>query len=373
MKIPRFRKQYHTLNSIEVSEETLRENYAFFSKISGLEIAPVVKSNAYGHGIRLVAKIFDDIGAPFLCVDSLYEAYELLKIQVKTPILIMGYTHPDNFNVKKLPFIYAVYDLETVKALNAHQPGAKIHIFVDTGLNREGVKISELPEFIKEVKSFSNIIIDGLMSHFAAPEDYNHPLTKKQLDNFQLAQKIFKKEHITPKWIHMSNSSALFYTKYYKGKIGNMARAGNDLYGAVSEIKAKNVRPAMKVKTTLAQIKRISKGETIGYDFTFTAKRNMTIGILPYGYYDGMDRGLSNKGFVLIDSTPCPIVGRISMNITTVDISNVTHPYVGQDVIVYSDKASNPNSIFNAAALAGKIERDILVHLASTTRRTVVK
>src|SRR5882672_7179144 len=105
-----FRKKYSPSNKIEISESALLSNYKYLSDLSALKIAPVLKSNAYGHGLPLVAKILDNVGAPFFCVDSLYEAYELLKISIKTPILIMGYTHPDNLKVKKLPFSFAVYD-----------------------------------------------------------------------------------------------------------------------------------------------------------------------------------------------------------------------------------------------------------------------
>ncbi|HBQ50661.1 TPA: hypothetical protein DD690_01620, partial [Candidatus Daviesbacteria bacterium] len=128
---------YKTLNRIEISRKNLLENYRFLSAINRkIKIAPVLKSNGYGHGIIEVAQILDKVGAPFFCVDSLYEAYELYKAKIKTPVLIMGYTNPENLKIKKLLFSFAVFDLQTVEILNKYQPGCAVHIFVDTGMSR---------------------------------------------------------------------------------------------------------------------------------------------------------------------------------------------------------------------------------------------
>src|SRR5579863_9685663 len=124
-----FKKTYFPLNKIEISRTALLQNYQYLSDLSNLKIAPCLKSNAYGHGLPLVAKILDNVGAPFLCVDSLYEAYELFNLKVKTPILIMGYTFLNNLKVKKLPFSFAVYDRETLEILSKYQPHIGIHLF----------------------------------------------------------------------------------------------------------------------------------------------------------------------------------------------------------------------------------------------------
>lgn len=367
-----FGKKYHQLNSIEISQAALLHNYSYLIS-KGIAVAPVLKSNAYGHGLTLVAKILDGVNAPFFCVDSLYEAYELLKIGIKTSILIMGYTHPDNLKVKKLPFSFAVYDKETVSVLNKYQSHAGIHIFVDTGMNREGIKLAELPEFLDYINTFNDIKIEGLMSHFAASDQYNNPLTKEQVKNFQVAQKMLQQAKIYPKWLHIGNSSAVLHQNKYRKKLGNLVRPGIDLFGIDPEGKDSKLKPALCVLTTLCQVKSLRKGEKIGYDFTFTAKKDMTIGILPYGYYDGMDRRLSNKGVVLINKIMCPIVGRISMNITTIDVSKVSNPHVGQNVVIYSNKISDNNCVYKSAIYAGTIPYDLLIHLASSTKRIVVK
>lgn len=362
---------YTPLNRITVSRKAILQNYHFLSSINKkIKIAPVLKSNAYGHGIVQIGKLLDSFHPPFLCVDSLHEGYELLKSKIKTPILIMGYVNPRNLQIKKLPFSYTVYDMNLVKVIDQHQPKAGIHIFVDTGMHREGVKIEDLASFIKQVQSFPNVRIEGLMSHFAAPGDIQNKLTQKQLQTFKDAQYIIKKLRVHPKWIHIAASSGLLNFKNYQN-IGNMARTGKAIYGITSEDKLKS-RPALQLTTTLAQIKILKKGEGIGYDFTFTAQKDMVIGILPIGYSDGVDRRLSNKGIVLIDNIYCPIIGRVSMNITTVDLSKVRNPYVNQEVTIFSSNPLDKNSIINAAKTCNTLPHDLVVHLSESIKRDFV-
>lgn len=365
------KKTYHPLNTVEVSSDALLSNYSYLSSLdTKIVVAPVVKSNGYGHGIVNVAKILDRVGAPFICVDSIYEGYELLKNHIKTPILIMGYINPENLKIKKLPFSYAVYNREQVLGIRNYQPHAGIHIFVDTGMHREGVSLNDLPHFLKYVNELG-LQVEGLMSHFAAADKPEHELTKQQVKNFEQAQEIIKNAGVFPKWIHIAASSGLLNHAKYAGKLGNMARAGLVLYGIDPMNKDTQLQPTLSFLSTLVQIQKLKKGEKVGYDFTYTAPKDMTIGILPIGYYDGVDRRLSNKGSVLIDGVVCPIIGRVSMNITTVDISAVKKPQVGDRVVVYSPDPSDNNSIGNVAALCETIPYEILATLASSTKRII--
>lgn len=372
-----FRKPYHTLNKIEISKDNLIQNYKYLSSLSKkVRVAPVIKSNGYGHGIIEVAKILDSLDTfhvssrPFFCVDSLYEAYELLKADIRTPILIMGYTDSENLKVKKIPFSYAVFDLETAEILNDHQPGCGIHIFVDTGMNREGIQIEDLPNFLKNLRGFKNLKIEGLMSHLASADNSKDPLNKIQITNFKKALQICKKNQINLKWIHLSNSDGLLnYVPTWNVGIQNMARVGLALCGISHD---HNLKPVLTLKSKIIQIKKLKKGMRVGYSGTFTAKKEMLLGVLPLGYYDGLDRRLSNKGSVLVNGTICPIIGRVSMNITTVDLSKLDNPYIGQEVIVYSDNPKDPNSIENAAKLCKTIPYVILVHLAASIKRVII-
>lgn len=362
-------RRYQPLNKITASKEAVVSNYQFLKGINKkISIAPVLKSNAYGHGIAEVARIVDKLEAPFLCVDSIYEAYQLLKLKVKTPILIMGYIDPQNLRVKKLPFSYCLYDLELAKAIDRYQPKpTAVHLFVDTGMNREGIKVSELADFIQELKQLPNVRIDGLMTHLASADNPQSQITKLQLQNFEKAKQICKQAKLKIKWFHLGGSMALLKNPDVKC---NMVRVGKALYGAGDF--PTEIKPALKLTSTLIQIKEIKKGQPIGYSETFKASKNMQIGILPIGYNDGVDRRLSNQGVVTINGTKCPIVGLISMNLTTIDVSSVENLTVGQEVTIYSDNQSDPNSVQGAAKLCQTIPLELLIHLNSTTRRSLV-
>jgi len=202
-----FRKDYyHALNRIEISASSLLHNYQYLTEKTGQKIFPVLKSNAYGHECVKAAQILDQVKAPFFCVDSIYEAYQLLKARITTPILIMGYIHPDNLSLKKLPFAYAVYDSEMLKAISKYQPHAGIHLFVDTGMHREGVPLNNLALFVRNCKNL-NLKIEGLMSHLAMADKPKDKDTKIQVENFKKVQEILAQEKIFPKWLHLGASS----------------------------------------------------------------------------------------------------------------------------------------------------------------------
>lgn len=371
-----FKKEYLALNKVEIQRSALLSNYHYLASLSSkLFVAPVLKSNAYGHGIVEVAKILDSEEAPFFCLDSLYEAYELFKAHTKTPILIMGYTQPENFKVKQLPFSFAVYDMEMAQVLNSYQWDAKIHIKVDSGMHRLGVPISELAGFLSTIKKLPNLKIEGLMSHLASSAT-GDPLYQTQVKNFQLAFKIMHQEGFNPKWIHLSASTGFLNPQTRKELAGfcNLVRSGLALYGISPYKTDPHLQPALKLTTKIAQIKKLSVGNQIGYDGTYTVKKDLTLAVLPIGYYDGVDRRLSNTGVVLVDGVECPIIGRVSMNITTVDVSKVPENkrQVSQEVVVFSNNPKDRNSIQNSAQSCQTIPYDLLVHLASTTKRVVV-
>ena len=361
------RKSYASLNKIEISRPVLVRNYQALSRIASLRIAPVLKSNAYGHGIREVGAMLDVYRPPFFCVDSLYEGYELLKEKVKTPILIMGYVNPDNLRVKKLPFSYAVYDIETLRAIVRYQPHAGIHLFVDTGMNREGIPVALFENFLRDMPRAR---IEGLMSHLAYGGDPDHPFTRRQIDNFSVAKETLNAWGIEPEWTHIAASSAILISEKYKNKLGNLGRAGLALYG-ISEKKG-SVFPVLRFSTTLVQVKSVKKGDRVGYDFSFVAERDMKIGVLPAGYNDGVDLRLFGKGGVSIRRRQCPYVGRISMNLSVVDVSAIPDAHPGDEVVIFSHHEEDENSILSSARICETIPYELLVHLHPSTRRIPV-
>ncbi len=371
-----FGKKYQPLNTIKISSKKLLDNYQYLTSLnSNIRVAPVLKSNAYGHGITLIGKALDNVGTPFFCVDSIYEAYELLKAGVKTKILIMGYIDPENLRVKKLPFSYAVYSEEQLKIINEYQRGAGVHIKFDSGMHRLGVQLNDLPSFLASLKLCKFVTIEGFMSHFAESENPDSELTKFQLENIKKALKLLKEEYMQPKWVHVANSAGLLHESELNiDNLSNIARTGLDLYG-IDPRPDKNdpeLQPVLQLSSKLVQIKRLKKGDRVGYNGTFTAAKEMSMAVLPMGYYDGIDRRLSNKGTVIIDGVSCPIIGRVSMNITAIDVSNVNRPFIGQEVIIFSNDQNDPNTIKKSADLCNTIPYDLLVHLAASTKRIII-
>ncbi len=362
------RHTYQPLNRIIISKNRLNQNLAYLRSLQpNVHIAPVLKSNAYGHGLIQMAKILDDKDCPFLCVDNLYEAYELYKNHIKTPILVMGYVDPENLKVKRLPFSYAAYDEQLLQVLNQYQPAARIHIKVDTGMHRLGVPIDELSTFLDNLQHYPNLHIEGLMSHFADADNPGSNFNQRQIDNFKKVLQIAHDHNLHPQWIHMQNSAGLMNLDVPEV---NMARTGLAFYGINPNGDLEGqLQPIAKVTTKIVQIKKLQKGDFIGYGGTFVAKDALTIGVIPMGYYEGLDRRLSNSGIVKVSSTDCPIIGNVSMNMTTIDISKVQDPQIGQEVVVFSDNPMDLNSFADAAKTCNTIPYDLLVHLASSIKR----
>ncbi len=360
-------------NEILLSLSSLKHNYTYLSSLNPkIAIVPVLKSNAYGHGLLEIATMLDDSNTPFFCVNSFSEAYLLWKNGIKTKIHIMGYVDPENLREEPLPFSYTTYNYKQLEALNKHQPGGTIHIFVDTGMHREGFRIDKLPALIKSMKHFPRLKIDGLMSHFASGDRPESRQTQLQLKNFYTAKEILWSFGIKPTWEHIA-ASAGFLNFVKSGSIGNLARVGKAIYGIDPRGPNKKLKPILKLTTEIVQVKSLNIGDRVGYDGTYKAPKPIVIGVLPIGYYDGVDRRLSNSGIMLVNGRVCPIVGRISMNITTIDISGVTNPRVGQEVTVISNKSSDANSIEAIAKQTDTIPYDIAVRLAPTIRRSITR
>ncbi len=366
-----WKRQYQPLNIVEINRSRLIGNYRHLSNINKkIKIAPVLKSNAYGHGIIEVGSILDRLSPVFFCVDSIYEAYQLYKAKIKTPILITGYVDPDNLRVKKLPFSYAIFDLEQLRGVLKNQPQAKVHLFIDTGMHREGIRADEFEQFISKLNDREKKSIEGIMSHLAFAEEPKIIDTKKQISQFKSALKVLKNYSIIPKWIHFGNSSGLLNNKKLGLSFTNVSRSGLALYG-ISSVNSKGLKPVLQLKTHVVQVKKIRKGEKVGYDFTYEAKKDGMVAVLPIGYNDGIDRKLSDNGNVLIKNKACPIIGRVSMNLSVVDVSLAGDIKVGDEVTVFSNKEID-NNVVNTAKKIGVIPYQILVHLERSTKRKII-
>lgn len=374
-------KLYH-LNSIEISEGKLDENITSLMAFNpSIAIAPVLKANAYGHGIELIGTYLDKKKFPFYCVNSIVEANQLRMAGVKTDILIMGYVGKDALNEKEWDYIFGVFDLEQAKMISSLQKNPRVHINIETGLHREGLDIFNLQTLLSDIKLLSNLNVEGVMSHLSCSNDPECETTIKQLAAFKQAKELALNAGFTPHWYHFGGSLALLNKL---SESCNVIRCGKALFGIAlnssyqadtskTSSRIEGFSPILEFKTHIAQIKKIKKGDHVSYADAFIADKDMTIGILPVGYSDGVERRLTNKGYMKVDSTLCKMLGVVAMNVTIIDLSDVKDPHVGHEVIIYSSHSDDQNSLDHVAQTCGTLPQDLLSHLSPSIPREFVR
>lgn len=369
----RFKNNFFTstpLVTVSISASAILHNLRTYQKeYPGIACAPVLKSNAYGHGLVLIAKILDTEGLPFLVVDSLYEARILRNNGITTPILIIGFVQPENILCNRLSKIsYTITSLEQLQALviSARRP-LNVHIKIDTGMHRQGLLPEQISECISTIKNNSFIQLEGICSHFADAENKDVSFTDLQRKTWNEVVSVFKKTFPRIPYIHISGTAgAAHLTTAHE----NMIRLGIGLYGInPSPFIALPLTPALEMKTVLSSVKPVKKGGHVGYNATYTAEKDMCVATVPVGYFEGVDRRLSNRGSFKIGNTFCPIVGRVSMNITSIDVSEVPHVKMGDSVTIMSAQAGDENSVIHSAKKAGVIPWEILVHIPQHLKR----
>lgn len=363
MRIP-FTGKYRTLNIVKVSSDALRHNLrAYRELLPGRAICPVLKANAYGHGLVDVARALDVEKPEFFVVDSLHEAYLLKKAGIKARVLILGYTFSENLTRKKLPFHFAVSDLESAEVLA--KQGAKLHLKVDTGMNRMGFSMEDLEQVLARLRELKADVV-GVLSHLADadnPEDDSY--TEEQLERFEKAVDQVKAAGFEPQWIHCGQSAGAI--KQGREWI-NMVRAGLALYGVFS---MPGLKPVMELQSTVVGVRKLKSGEKVSYGCTFTADQDMTVAMVPVGYYEALPWSISNKGKLEVKGAMCPIVGRVCMNYTIVDVSALEGVKIGDSVVVYSRNSDQENSIANMAKFVETIPYELMTRVAGSIRREV--
>lgn len=322
---------------IEIDKEAFEHNILNYKTIiKPALLAPVMKSNAYGHGIELVAKICDQNDlVDLLCVVSLKEALSLRSIDIKKPILVLSIID-DNLEEAIIHNIdLVVYDITTILDLNkvgkSLNKKANIHIKVDTGLSRLGLHHHDVLTLIKQICHLPFISINGIFTHFAESESADQTFTHYQLEQFNTLLLQLDTMRISIPLKHAACSAA---ASANTKSLYNLVRVGIGIYGLWPspdnrEVTQQNypnfsLKPVLTWKTRIIQIKDIPAGSYVGYDRTHQMQDNARIAIIPVGYWDGYDRRLANKGLVMINNQQAPIIGRIAMNLSIVDITGLS-------------------------------------------------
>jgi alanine racemase len=375
------------LNWVEISKEKLTHNVKTFKNLIGKDriLCPAVKANAYGHGITECAPTIVEAGADWLGVNSLEEAQKLRTAGIQCPIYIMGYIPRANLEeTVKNGFRFVVYNEETLSDLddicNRTRSEALTHLKLETGSNRQGIRKENIPDIIDLYKKNPLIKMEGAATHFANIEDrIEHEYADFQLGNFKAMLGIIKNLGFDPPYKHCANTAAtiLFPNTYF-----NMARTGIGTYGlwpsnetfisARHENAHADLKPVLTWKTKIAQIRNISEGEDVGYGCTYRAQRDGRIAILPIGYYEGLNRKLSNKGYVLINGRRAPIRGRVCMNMTIVDVTNIPDVKLEDEAVIIGAQGSEVISAENFAEWVGTINYEVVTHIHESIKRVLV-
>jgi alanine racemase len=317
----------------EIDLDALAGNYRMIRNRLGPEVKVMaaVKADAYGHGAVECARRLQREGVDWFGVALPEEGVELRNAGITRPILCLGGFWEGQEDVclqqNLTPVVYRLDMIESLDCAARSRGGVvDVHVKVDTGMGRLGVQLNDVPEFCEALRSFPNILVAGLMTHLAAADRHDRDdFTKGQLGRFQQAVNVFRDRGFNPSLIHAANSAATFA---FPESRENLVRPGGALYGFVRDvfpdgIGAPPLRPVMSVHSHIMLLKNVGKGEKLGYGCTFETGRDSVIATIPIGYDDGYRRALSNRGRVIVRETFAPVVGRVSMDLTLVDVTDV--------------------------------------------------
>lgn len=354
------------LINIEISRSALLHNFESFRQIKPENIvAPVLKSNAYGHGLIEVARILKNKAELFI-VDSYFEAEALRNNGIKNQLIVIGFTRPKTIENSRLKnIIFTVTSLEALYSINYP---TKINLKIDTGMHRQGILPEEIDAAFKYMKHSGKISLEGICSHFSDSDNQDNTFTLKQIEIWNKIVAKTKNEFPNIKYIHISNTYGHQYARIIEA---NTSRLGIGLYG-LAEIEGLNLKPVLEMNTIITSIKNIKKGETVGYNNTYEAPQDMKIATIPVGYFEGFNRRLSNKGFVKINEKFAPIIGRVSMNISTIDVSGIENLKLEDKVNVISSNTMDKNSICYMTKLVDTITYELVIKIPQQLKRVVV-
>jgi len=402
---------------VEISLPKLIANYRELVRIAAThlphnppEIIAVVKANAYGHSLLHCAPALaqtgeNGAGANWLGVTSVEEGVAARALCPKPHILIMSGLFPGEADAviehRLTPFVWETYHLDLLESaaraagLNPHS--IPIHLELDTGMSRQGLRPEFLTEFLQRFHPLSALKLEGIATHFSSPEVLDTQDTERQLTHFKAAIAQVAQSGHRPKWVHAGNSATLLRGGHcatlheIAAQIGAklMLRPGLSLYGYPPRFTSTdntntppvspNLSPVLEWKTRVNSIRNIAIGESAGYNLTFQAKRPTRLALLPVGYADGLNRLLSNRGSVLVygQHAPiygqhAPIAGRISMDQTILDVTGIPQVAIGDEVTIIGQQGKKSISAYDLADLADTIPYEVLCAIAARVPRLLI-
>lgn len=354
---------------VEVSLDAIAYNAAWFKQSIGpsCRLMAVVKADGYGHGAVQTAKAAVEAGADYLGVAILDEALQLRKAGIESPILVLGYTAPHaveaaiRHRIALTVFSDEVLD-RIIECANRWEQAAVIHIKIDTGMSRLGLTdLRETAAMVRKASQSPFVQVEGIFTHFAQADHDDTSYAEKQFDAFTTMLSHLEQEGLHIPIAHCCNSAA---AQRFPRMHMDMVRIGISLYGLLPSPDMKGaaigLRQAFQWKTTVASMKKLSANQQVGYGGTFSTERESLIATIPVGYADGFSRRLSNRGSAIVNGQRAAVAGRICMDQTMLDVTDLGHVRVGDEVVLYGGTEEAYISIDEVADLLQSINYEIV-------------
>ena len=367
---------------VEISRSQIAANYRAIARTVGdpVTVVPVVKADAYRHGSVEISRVLVDEGAQWLAVSNVEEGVTLRMAGIQTRILVMA----DFLPVGRLamceqdltPVIHALDDLRDLNELGLRK-GARIrfHLKIDSGMCRLGTRATAA-EIADALRSLPHVELEGLMTHFASVADFTTQQTDEQTQCFFGVVDGLREAGVEAPYVHLSSTGGIAYRR--RETWGNMVRPGHAIYGYVSPARGSGpptnlkVRPVMCWKAAVLTVKEIPRGAQVGYGGMYAAPDTMRIAVLAVGYADGIPHRLSNRGRVIVCGKYAPIIGAVSMDLTTVDVTHCPEVAIGQAVTILGSEGGLTIDAQEIARQAGTISYSVLCGISSRVKRVYV-
>jgi alanine racemase len=380
----------------EVSRHRLLANYKKLLAGSEAELLPVVKANAYGHDVLACAPLLAAAGAQWLGVTSTEEGAAVRAVCSEPRILLMSGIFDGEadavIDLGLTPVVWEAWQLDLLEAAAVRRGmpagSVAVHLEIDTGMSRQGVRVAETPALLPRFQDGSCLRLEGVMSHFSAPETMSSVRPNPQLTGLETALKWVVDRGLRPEWLHVGNSSTVVAGPDREillgmaGRVGArlMLRPGLALYGYLDRLTLDGLSwesddgfaPVLAWKTRVTSLRTLPLGETVGYGRTFVARRETRLALLPVGYADGFNRLLSNRGHVLLRGHQAPIAGRVSMDQTVVDVTGIPGVAIGDEVVLLGSQGDHTIDAWDLADFTGTVPWEVLCAISSRVPRVMV-
>lgn len=376
------------LSWVEIDRDAIEHNYSVFRALAGERagLMAVVKANAYGHGLAEVSSILEELGADWLATFSAEEAFALRDRGIRLPILVLGPTPRSQLAAAARTGVsVTVASLEAMEdLLDEAPPSLRVHLKVETGTNRQGLTEAEFPRaaaLLERAAARRIAAVEGAYTHFADVEDTtDNTFALAQIERFERAIDRLAALGVRPEILHTAcTAAALLYPRAHYA----LLRVGIGIYGlwpspttllSVRDGRklAFELKPAMTWKTRIAQVKSLFVGETVGYGRTYEVTRPMRVGVLPVGYANGYPRAFTGRAYVLVEGKRASVVGRVMMNMTAIDVSDIPEARVGTEVVLLGRSRAQRLTAERLAGWMDSIHYEVVTNVERLGRRVVV-